>query len=186
MGWAVDAVPTLKGGSTIGIPSPPAIWKPKTGEIVTPGISDAERLQGFDADWTLPALEAPGVRRGHRWKLVGNAVSVPVAEWVGMRLAAPGAFLTPRGPVRCSVEACLGPRLRSVARGNVYPIDVTLWPVRRRVQHLSDFVAFRLAPLSARAALGFHSRAIKARLRFQEGFLDAVRVHGQSMRTALE
>ena len=59
LGWAVDAVPTLKGGSTIGIPSPPAIWKPKTGEIVTPGISDAERLQGFDADWTLPALEAP-------------------------------------------------------------------------------------------------------------------------------
>ena len=25
LGWAVDAVPTLKGGSTIGIPSPPAI-----------------------------------------------------------------------------------------------------------------------------------------------------------------
>ena len=32
LGWAVDAVPTLKGGSTIGIPSPPAIWKPKTGD----------------------------------------------------------------------------------------------------------------------------------------------------------
>ena len=28
LGWAVDAVPTLKGGSTIGIPSPPAIWDP--------------------------------------------------------------------------------------------------------------------------------------------------------------
>ena len=28
---AVDAVPTLKGGSTIGIPSPPAIWIPTTG-----------------------------------------------------------------------------------------------------------------------------------------------------------
>src|SRR5207248_8666113 len=26
LGWAIDAVPTLKGGSTIGIPSPPAIW----------------------------------------------------------------------------------------------------------------------------------------------------------------
>jgi DNA (cytosine-5)-methyltransferase 1 len=26
LGWAQDAVPTLKGGSTIGIPSPPAVW----------------------------------------------------------------------------------------------------------------------------------------------------------------
>ena len=87
LGWAVDAVPTLKGGSTIGIPSPPAIWNSGDGSITTPDIRDAERLQGFDADWTLPALDVGGVRRGHRWKLVGNAVSVPVARWVGDRLA---------------------------------------------------------------------------------------------------
>jgi DNA (cytosine-5)-methyltransferase 1 len=42
LGWAVDAVPTLKGGSTIGIPA-------------TPDIRDAERMQGFPTDWTLPA-----------------------------------------------------------------------------------------------------------------------------------
>ena len=54
LGWAVDAVPTLKGGSTIGIPSPPAIWMPD-GRIVTPDIRDAEQLQGFDPDWTKPA-----------------------------------------------------------------------------------------------------------------------------------
>ena len=52
LGWAVDAVPTLKGGSTIGIASPPAIRRQRTREIVTPGITDAERLQGFDPDWT--------------------------------------------------------------------------------------------------------------------------------------
>ena len=28
VGWARDAMPTLKPGSTIGIPSPPAIWNP--------------------------------------------------------------------------------------------------------------------------------------------------------------
>jgi len=33
LGWAVDAVPTLKGGSTIGIPSPPALWDPRDGSI---------------------------------------------------------------------------------------------------------------------------------------------------------
>ncbi len=180
LGWAVDGVPTLKGGSTVGIPSPPAIWKPKTGEIVTPGINDAERLQGFVADWTLPAADRQG-GRGHRWKLVGNAVSVPVAEWIGMRLAAPGVFDDSR------VGALLGrgvswPKAAFGAKGNVYPVDVTLWPVRRKTQHLSDFLAYRLLPLSARAALGFHGRAIKAKLRFQEGFLDAVHIHGQSMR----
>jgi DNA (cytosine-5)-methyltransferase 1 len=185
LGWAVDAVPTLKGGSTIGIPSPPAIWKPKTGEIVTPEIGDAERLQGFDAGWTEPALDAPQVRRGHRWKLVGNAVSVPVAEWVGNRLIAPGTFDHSRAGSLLG-RGVSWPKAAFGAKGDVYPIDVTLWPVRRKSQHLSDFLAFPLAPLSARAALGFHSRAIKARLRFQEGFLDAVRDHGHSMQTALD
>ncbi|MEO7190254.1 MAG: DNA (cytosine-5-)-methyltransferase [Vicinamibacterales bacterium] len=185
LGWAVDAVPTLKGGSTIGIPSPPAIWKPKTGEIVTPGINDAERLQGFDPDWTLAAVEAPHVRPGHRWKLVGNAVSVPVAEWVGSRLATPGSFDSSR------TGALLGrgvswPKAAFGAKGDVFPIDVTLWPVRLKTKHLSEFFAFGLVPLSARAALGFHGRASKARLRFQEGFLDAVHDHGEFMRASAE
>src|SRR5262245_36225506 len=89
LGWAVDAVPTLKGGSTIGIPSPPAIWDPLDGSITTPNIRDAERLQGFIEGWTAPAAEVQGVRQSHRWKLVGNAVSVSVAEWIGRRLADP-------------------------------------------------------------------------------------------------
>lgn len=61
LGAAVDAVPTLKGGSTIGIPSPPGILLPG-GRVVTPRIEDAERLQGFEAGWTEPA-EAVADRR---------------------------------------------------------------------------------------------------------------------------
>src|SRR5262249_21420886 len=68
LGWAVDAIPTLKGGSGLGIPSPPAIWDPLDGSITTPDIADAERLQGFVAGWTEPAMGAPDVRRTHRWK----------------------------------------------------------------------------------------------------------------------
>ncbi len=45
LGWAVDSVPTLKGGSTVGIPSPPAILMPSR-EIVKPDLRDAERMQG--------------------------------------------------------------------------------------------------------------------------------------------
>ena len=43
LGWAVDAVPTLKNGSTIGIASPPAVLLP-SGGIVKPGILAAEAL----------------------------------------------------------------------------------------------------------------------------------------------
>lgn len=78
LGTAIDAVPTLKGGSSIGIPSPPAAILPG-GRVVTPDIRDAERLQGFPADWTAPAMEVTR-RQGARWKLVGNAVTVDVAN----------------------------------------------------------------------------------------------------------
>ena len=59
LGWAVDAIPTLKGGSTIGIPSPPAVWMPD-GLVGTPDLRDAERLQGFPRDWT--AVDDPATR----------------------------------------------------------------------------------------------------------------------------
>ncbi|MEY4551587.1 MAG: hypothetical protein RL685_7782, partial [Pseudomonadota bacterium] len=95
LGWAEDGVPTLKGGSSLGIPSPPAIVLPD-GRVVTPDIRDAERLQGFAADWTLPAQTA--VRRGQRWKLVGNAVTVDVAAWIGERLRNPGPLVVEAGP----------------------------------------------------------------------------------------
>lgn len=87
VGWADDAIPTLKGGSGLGIPSPPAIILPPSGHLVIPTIRDAERLQGFPRGWTRAAAEVS--RRGERtrWMLVGNAVSVPVAQWIGERLS---------------------------------------------------------------------------------------------------
>ena len=47
-------------------------------------------MQGFPANWTLPA--AGEGRRSYRWKLVGNAVTVDVAEWLGRRLISPGEY----------------------------------------------------------------------------------------------
>jgi DNA (cytosine-5)-methyltransferase 1 len=176
LGWAVDGVPTLKGGSTIGIPSPPAVWTPQTGEIRTPEIRDAERLQGFEADWTLPALEGDDVRRGHRWKLVGNAVSVPVAHWVGRRLAQPGDFDRARIGAQLS-RGVAWPKSAFGYRDCVYPVSVSTWPISSLAPHLSHFLAFPLAPLSVRAAAGFLSRAEVSGLRFEKGFLDDVRRH---------
>ena len=55
-GWAVDGVPPIKCGSSVGVASPPAIRLP-SGVYVTPDLRDTERLQGFPADWTAPAEE---------------------------------------------------------------------------------------------------------------------------------
>lgn len=96
LGWAPDAVPTLKNGSTVGIGSPPAILLPD-GSAITPDIRDAERLQGFEADWTKPTETSS--RPSLRWSLVGNAVTVPVAEWLGGRLARPGSHQRDRDGV---------------------------------------------------------------------------------------
>jgi DNA (cytosine-5)-methyltransferase 1 len=178
LGWAVDSVPTLKGGSTIGIPSPPAIWDPQDGSIATPEIRDAERLQGFDADWTAPALDGAGVRRGHRWKLVGNAVSVPVAEWIGQRLANPAGGMPPTYLLKRGVS---WPRAAWGYRENVYGVDVSTWPVYREAPSLRDFLRFPRTPLSHRATAGFYSRAEVSGLRFEDGFLRDIRRHADRM-----
>jgi DNA (cytosine-5)-methyltransferase 1 len=177
LGWAVDAVPTLKGGSTIGIPSPPAIWKPRDGSITTPEIRDAERLQGFEADWTLPALDVEGVRRGHRWKLVGNAVSVPVARWVGGRLSEPGFF----DEARISDQVRPGVAWPKAAFGRKgsepYSVAVSMWPVKWPKEHLADFLRYPRIPLSARAASGFKSRLDESPLNYPREFGKALARH---------
>jgi DNA (cytosine-5)-methyltransferase 1 len=175
LGWGVDAVPTLKGGSGLGIPSPPAIWMPD-GCIVTPHICDAERLQGFPAEWTSPAETLP---RGHgtRWRLIGNAVNVRVAEWLGERLLSKPVW---SGRVR-GQEVRSGASWPLAAWGGpfqgVVSAAVSTWPVSRPYEHLLEFLSYPLTPLSARATAGFLARADKKRLRFNEDFLADVRRH---------
>ncbi len=182
LGWAIDAIPTLKGGSTIGIPSPPATWNPRNGAIVTPDIRDAERLQGFEPDWTLPALNEAGVRPGHRWKLVGNAVSVPVALWLGKRLANNQTDSRVAGSLM-PIEAAW-PKAAWGSKGQVFEVPLSMWPVRWTRPHLSDFLRYPVNPLSERAAAGFLARARAGNLRFEPGFLDAVSRHVKRMHSA--
>jgi DNA (cytosine-5)-methyltransferase 1 len=178
LGWAINAVPTLKGGSTIGIPSPPAIWDPLDGSITTPALRDAERLQGFEEDWTAPAANVQGVRQAHRWKLIGNAVSVPVAEWIGRRLARPvgtaivGKPITGRQP---------WPSAAWGHKGGVYRVDVSQFPERVPATSLRSFLRHERSFLSHRAASGFLSRALISRLRFEPGFIDDVKRHVERM-----
>lgn len=178
LGWAVDAVPTLKGGSTIGIPSPPAIWQPGTSRIVTPDLRDAERLQGFPADWTKAADQAVGRRRTDRWKLVGNAVSVPVAKWLGERLRTNEDYLRE--------DKELGPRDRWPSAGwgssgQRFRVEVSMWPVHYPRPHLHEFLEFEPKPLSARATTGFLKRAEAGNLRIPEDLICEAKAHLAAM-----
>lgn len=165
LGWAVNAVPTLKGGSSIGIPSPPAIWL-RPDQIVTPHIRDAERLQGFPAGWTdVPAATAT---RGARWKMVGNAVSVPVAAWVGDGMRCP----FPRRPLETKSlvgtwkwpAAAMSTDHGPVAVGSSpFPRPAVLPILREWLEHGS-------APLSDRALRGFADRLSRGSLRLDSEF----------------
>lgn len=179
LGWAVDGVPTLKGGSTIGIPSPPAIWMPD-GRICTPDLRDAERMQGFEPDWTAPAAALGKRGERHRWKLVGNAVSVPLAEWVGRRLRNPRRY---DGSLHEELAAgSTWPRAAWGDESGVYRVSVSAWPVRAPYQSLANFLQFPVRPLSERAAAGFLHRTSRSTLRFPEGLLDAVEAHLRCVR----
>lgn len=172
LGWAVDAVPPIKGGSSVGVPSPPAIVMPN-GNIVTPEIRDAERLQGFQADWTKPAEEA--VRANFRWQLVGNAVTVNAAEWLGRRLLEPETYdnsldapMPSNG--KWPYAAWRFDGVTRASASNVTPV----WADR---ESLMRFLRYPTKPLSTRAAEGFLKRTRKGSLRFPPGFLATVEAH---------
>jgi DNA (cytosine-5)-methyltransferase 1 len=173
MGWADEAVPTLKGGSTIGIPSPPAIWVEREGFFV-PDIRDAERMQGFEPGWTQAAERV--VRPGHRWKLVGNAVSTRAIEWLGRRLSQPGQYEPSLDPPLDSCKT-LPIAAWSDGRRRFAAPRLTKWAARAVRPPLMTWLGFAPTPLSARAASGLLERTRRSRLRFRSGFLEDLAIH---------
>lgn len=172
LGWAPDAIPTLKNGSTVGIASPPAILMPD-GRVIKPDIRDAERLQGFEPDWTGPAVEVG--RASLRWSLAGNAVTVPVAAWLGGRLASPGSYSIDRD--RPLPEGGRWPRAARFDGTRRLRVEISAFPVWLPRQPLHEFLANEGDMLSARATRGFLGRTERGTLRFVDGFKDRLRAH---------
>jgi site-specific DNA-cytosine methylase len=54
------------------------IWKESIVRRLTP--KECERLQGFPDDWTASQADSS------RYKMMGNAVTVPVVEWIVNRM----------------------------------------------------------------------------------------------------
>lgn len=175
VGWGAGVTPTLKGGSKLGIASPPAVWRVghAAGEaIARPSIKAGERLQGFRSGWT-----DVGSRDGIRWKMIGNAVSVPVAEWIGNGLIAP----------KVTVDVAT----RSLAAGERWPAAAAsisgsreAWqlserPLAKRPPHsLAAMLSeYGVDPLSFGAANGFYTRLRASKLRVPQEFHAALAAH---------
>lgn len=177
LGWAIDAVPTLKGGSALGIPSPPAVVLP-SGEIIKPSLLDAERLQGFPVNWTEPATHVG--RATLRWKLIGNAVTVDVAEWIGVRLLNPGPPVAAE-EVPLHHERAWPNCAYNVGNGR-RSIALSEWPFHRPSQPLEKFLdSEHRTLLSYRATAGFLSRFEASSLTRPPGFVDTLRSHAARM-----
>ena len=168
VGFAADAIPPLKGGSSIGIPSPPAVLFPD-GFLGTPPIGIAEQLQGFPSGWSGSAC---AVRERLRWKLIGNAVSIPVAEWIANKLLhhASGGFDALAAPI---TEERWPAAAFNVGQGR-HSVSASSAP---NTPPKTSIASFRCGSpwndLSPRATRGFLKRAREGNLRFPEGFLEA-------------
>lgn len=182
VGWGEGVTPTLKGGSGWAIASPPGVWRPHAplGQaIVRPAIEAGERLQGFRAGWTSHVS-----REGVRWKLVGNAVTVPVAEWVGRRLTGPGRMLT-----GVSSPLAVGSRWPAAASGvrghrETWHVSERPMAVRPRTSLGHVLTTYGTDPLSLRATSGFEERLRKSTLRVRNEFREALVQHVDYMNQA--
>jgi site-specific DNA-cytosine methylase len=80
-GLAVEQSLTL--GSNAGGNTVPAVSMGMVVRRLTP--VECERLQGFPDDWTQIGSADKPTADSHRYKQLGNAVTVNVAEWIGRR-----------------------------------------------------------------------------------------------------
>lgn len=172
-GLAGDALPPLKGGSTIGIPSAPAILFP-SGLVGTPDLRDAERMQGFSENWTSAAEQV--VKTSFRWKLVGNAVTVNVCQWIAEGLLEPIVMgpkvFHPHNTNRWP-DAAFG------EKGKVWRVDGAYGPFSR--VSLAAFLKYPTKPLSHRAVTGFIGRAAKGNLNYPNGFIRALEKYANNL-----
>lgn len=180
LGWADDAIPPLKTGSTIGIPSPPAIWIRSKRSVETPHICDAERLQGLPHGWT-DIRSASKLHRyeRYRWKMVGNAVSVPIAQWIGKRIKATHPNIDFTG--KPFSKAGPWPKAAWGSKGYRYAVAYDCFHPREPMMPLLQFLEEPTAPLSLRATQGFRERLQQSSLRYPPEFMADLLLHEQRL-----
>lgn len=172
IGWGSGVVPTIKGSTTASIPSSPAIWIPGAHDgafFRTPTIESLEMLQGFEPGWTVSAPQKD------RWKLVGNAVAVPVVTWIlqGLKMYGDSIPLNLSEFTNSDIgwdwaghsskQGRFQARLPQFPRGQKFNPEYSL-------KHL--LTKHGSLPLSQRATSGFMGRLQKSTLKYPQAFMD--------------
>lgn len=168
IGLYQNGIPTLKCGSTIGIPSAPAIAFPD-GEVGCPDIRDAERFQGFPEDWTKPAEEVS--KKSSRWKLVGNAVTVDTVAWIAQKIINPETYDSSKDK---EIKGEKWPDAAWGSNGKRYVSLSSEFPVERQEVTLREFLNHPCRPLSLKAARGFEQRLTIGTVRCPQFFRDTI------------
>ena len=115
-----------------------------------------------------------------RWRLVGNAVSVPVAAWIGERLRAPQDYQPVEDRVLRPAEKW--PSAAYGGDGTRYAAAVSDRPLALRAPDLAGLLDLdEVKPLSLRATSGFLKRFQAGSLRRPEGFMEALENHLRMM-----
>jgi DNA (cytosine-5)-methyltransferase 1 len=114
-----------------------------------------------------------------RWKLVGNAVCVPMMEWVGHRLKSPGHYDRARDVIWDGTG--VWPEAAWGSNGRINKSPASNWPLATSTPTLSEFLRHKTKSLSARATNGFLLRALSSGLRFEDAFIPDVQHHLQTV-----
>ena len=70
---------------------------PQTGGVRRLTPLECDRLMGWPEDWTRWTADGREISDSHRYRLCGNGVVAPVAEWIGHRLVTVDALMQGRG-----------------------------------------------------------------------------------------
>lgn len=173
IGWAKDSIPPLKCGSTLGLPSSPAVWDIDNDFFGTPEITDAERLQGFPADWSKP-IEIEGFKSSFRWKVIGNAVNTKVSTWLGERISCHiGEELSEDRLYRTNLKPW--PKAATNIGNNIMGVKASFYPEGINYTPIMNFLENPLKPLSLKATLGFRKRVLESTLiKYPEQFITSI------------
>lgn len=139
-------VPTLKVGSSLSIPSPPALHF--DGVVRKASPREVLQLQGFDP------TEFEGIATKHVYRMAGNAVAAQVGRWVFDSLEAPDP-----GPVTFAGIMITGEH-GFFDRGAKVAVEHPDYPLATNLSAIVD-VSNR-EPLSERAAAGLVRRLLRS------------------------
>lgn len=153
--YGVGYAPAIKVGSSLGIPSPPAVHYGDVVRKVTP--REALDLQGF-GDLAESAFESTA----DAYRAAGNAVPRPMGRWIMDSVLAGRSYRLPDAlPVQPCLHMSLASALRfpeagTCIRGQVTPVRVTSGSLANNLGEFLD--ATEQSRLSQRAARGLIER----------------------------